>query len=77
MTTHVTVTSDKSTAYFILHRDKEGYSELGVNPDGDLFIRRTFEGLVLAQIPLGKCTQENIEILTQRMEDLSFFFEPD
>ena len=77
MTAQSQIQATESVAYFILHRDEEGCSELAVKTDGDLFIRRTFEGLVLAKIPLGKCTQEKIEDIINRMEDLSFFFTPE
>lgn len=63
-----------SIAYFIIHRDDAGYAEIGVDAIGNMFIRHSYEGIQKALVPLGKCTNENIEQITDRLKDLSFFF---
>lgn len=50
-----------SCLYMILHRDKEGYSELGVDGNGKLFIRRTDKNAgVTSMICLGDASLRNV-----------------
>lgn len=64
-----------SEAFFILHRDEEGYSELAADASGKLCIRRTVMGKVTASIPLGSATELNIEQLQGRLGHLLAIFD--
>lgn len=66
-----------SGAYFVLHRDAVGYSELHADTKGKLSIRRTERGVVTATIPLGSATELNIEQLQGRLGHILSIFDLD
>lgn len=66
-----------SAAYFIFHWTPEGVAEVGTNSEAKLFIRHTHCGKVLSTVPLGPCTQENVERLVDQLQRLiEIFFPP-
>lgn len=65
---------EPSTIYFILHRQRNGYSEIGITAEGELFIRFTNVGKVMAKIPLGKANGETIKKLQANLDRIYEIF---
>lgn len=59
-----------SIAYFILNRSRDGYTELAIDAEHNLFIRYSKNGKELTRIPLGQATQDTITQLRQRLADI-------
>jgi hypothetical protein len=60
--------------YFILNRHQNGYSEVGVTAEGELFIRFTNVGKVMAHVPLGKANTDAIATLKLNLDRICDFF---
>jgi hypothetical protein len=48
-----------SNVYFILNRTNEGYSEIGIDVENNIFIRQTLMGETVAEITLAQATTDS------------------
>ena len=66
-----------SAVYTILRRSEQGYTEIGVDARGELFIRHTLKGKVLSIIPLGPATINTLVEINMQLDEVARFINPD
>ena len=70
------IESKPASIHFILHKHEEGQglTEICLYPDTTLWIRHSLYGRTITELPLGKASLQNVELLRSRLDVLSQFF---